>query len=506
MKDAAVNAGTPIPEPLDMLIVGAGISGIGMAAHLVRECPGKRFAVVERRARAGGTWDLFRYPGVRSDSDMFTLGYNFAPWRSDRSIVGGEAILSYLDGVIADHALQDRIRFGQTVIAADWDSRAALWTVHLEDAAGTASTLATRFLFVGSGYYDYDAAHDAEIPGLDCFGGLTVHPQFWPETLDYTGKKVIVIGSGATAATVVPAMAQTAAQVTMLQRTPSWYLPRPARDGVAGWLRKLLPERAAYALTRRKNVWMQRYLFRKSRGEPEGMKAFLHKQLEDELGDSFDPATFTPPYDPWEQRMCLIPDGDLFGAMRGGKANIVTGTIASVDQTGIGLTDGRHLEADVIVTATGLRMMLLGKIALSLDGVPVNPAEQFYYRNCMFSNLPNFAALFGYLNASWTLRVDLVAQWLCQLFQHMDKLGVDVTTPYLPADHGLVEDHPFDTFSSGYLQRGRHLIPRNATTAPWQIGMDYQSDRKALRERPIDDGILRFTRADAPVAEAIAVE
>ncbi|MBW8754672.1 MAG: NAD(P)/FAD-dependent oxidoreductase, partial [Sphingomonadales bacterium] len=298
-----------------------------MAAHLARSCPGKRYAIVERRAQPGGTWDLFRYPGVRSDSDMFTLGYAFAPWRQDRSIVGGEAILGYLDEVLDGHAIRERIRFGQTVVAADWDSRSGLWTARLEDEAGRVTTLAARFLFVASGYYDYDVPHDAELPGLDSFGGLTIHPQFWPENIDYRGKKIVVIGSGATAATLVPALAGTAAKVTMLQRTPSWYITRPARDGFAAWLRRLLPAKAAYALTRLKNVRMQNYLFTKSRTEPGGVKAFLHKQLEEQLGSLYDPVHFTPPYGPWEQRMCLIPDGDLFGALRSGKAEIVTARI-----------------------------------------------------------------------------------------------------------------------------------------------------------------------------------
>ena len=500
-----MNAETPIRDqmeqrPIDVLIVGAGISGIGMAAHLARECPGKRFEIIERRARPGGTWDLFRYPGVRSDSDMFTLGYSFAPWRQDRAIVGGEAILGYLDEVIECHGLHQHFRFGQTVVAADWDSRAGLWTVRMENGLGQASTQTARFIFLGSGYYDYDEPHDARIPGLETFGGETIHPQFWPEGFDYAGKRVIVIGSGATAATLVPAMAEKAASVTMLQRTPSWYLTRPAHDGVAAWLRKLLPAQAAYALTRLKNVRMQNYLFTKARNAPEAVKGFLRKQLAEQLGDDYDPVPFTPPYSPWEQRLCVVPDGDLFQAVRSGKAEIVTGRIDTADAAGIRLEDGRHLDADVIVTATGLRIMLLGKIALNLDGAAVNLADHFYYRGAMFSNLPNFAALFGYLNASWTLRVDIVAEWLCRLLRHMDKVGADVATPYLAPDHALDEDHPFDTFSSGYLQRGRHLIPKSATAAPWQIGMNYQADRRALRRAPIADGVLRFRRAGTAVA------
>ncbi|MCW1427663.1 flavin-containing monooxygenase [Novosphingobium sp. JCM 18896] len=495
-----MNAETPILPPLDVLIVGAGISGIGIAAHLVRECPDKRFVIVERRARPGGTWDLFRYPGVRSDSDMFTLGYGFAPWRHDKTIVGGDMILDYLNDVVDDHRLRERMRFGQTVVSANWDSASALWTAVIEDEAGQRREQSARFLFVGTGYYDYEDPYDAQIPGLDSFGGLTVHPQFWPKDLDYVGKKVVIIGSGATAATLVPAMAETAAQVTMLQRTPSWYLTRPALDKVASWLRRLLPDRLAHTLSRIKNVRMQDFLFSKSRDEPEAVKAYLRKQLEDQLGSDYDREAFTPPYGPWEQRLCLIPDGDLFAALNAGKAEIVTGRIAEVDRTGLKLEDGRHLDADLIVTATGLRVMLLGKIALTLDGAPIVPGEHYYYRNCMFSNVPNFVAPFGYLNASWTLRIDLVGEWLGRLLRHMDQRRLDVVTPVLPPDHALTEVHPFDGFSSGYLARARDCIPKSAATAPWQIGMNYTADRKEMRAAPIDDGVLRFERAPVPAS------
>ncbi len=492
-------------EPFDVVIIGAGISGIGMAAHLRRQCPGKRFAIIERRERLGGTWDLFRYPGIRSDSDMFTLGYAFEPWQDERAIADAGSILRYLDGVADRYDIRDHIRFGRKAIAADWDSERALWTVTAETGEGRRETIAGRFLFFGAGYYDYDEPHDPQIPGIDDFSGLTIHPQFWPEDVDYTGKKVVVIGSGATAATVVPAMASAAAQVTMLQRTPSWYLSRPAKDGIASALRRLLPARLAYALTRLKNVFLQHQLIERSRKRPAAVKAWLRRQLEKELGTAYDPAAFSPPYDPWQQRMCLVPDGDLFAAMRAGKADIVTGQIAGVDRTGILLEDGRHIDADIIVTATGLRIATLGKVAVSLDGKPVDFGTTFYYRNCMFSNVPNLAALFGYLNAAWTLRVDSVADWLCRLFEHMDAWGVDVVTPFLGEDHGLVEANPLDYFSSGYLQRARHLIPKSATSAPWRLSMDYPSDRRELRDTPIDDGVLRFRRASAPIVAQSAL-
>jgi cation diffusion facilitator CzcD-associated flavoprotein CzcO len=315
------------------------------------------------------------------------------------------------------------------VTSADWDSGTGNWTVRMQDEAGGEQALSARFLFLASVYYDCDEPHDARIPGLDSFSGAVIHPQFWPQDADYRDKKVIVIGSGATAATLVPALAAKAAKVTMLQRTPTWYLTLPAEDRAAAWLRRLLPAKAAYALTRLKNIRMQDVLFSKSRNEPEGMKGFLRKQLKEQLGEHYDRVHFTPPYGPWEQRMCLIPDGDLFAALRSGKAEMVTGQIDHVDAHGIVLADGRQLDADVIVTATGLKVVLAGNIALSVDGTPVSIADHFYYRACMFSNLPNLAGVFGYLNASWTLRVDLVGEWLCRLLRHMDAIGADVVTP-----------------------------------------------------------------------------
>lgn len=488
-----------------MLIVGAGISGIGMAAHLAEKCPDKRFVMLDRRERIGGTWDLFRYPGIRSDSDMFTLGYRFAPWRDDEAIASGDRILAYLQRVVDERGLASHIRFGCHVKAADWDSKAGLWHLTIERSDGSAATVSGRFLYLGTGYYDHDEPHDAAIPGLDTFQGDVIHPQFWPDGYDHSGKRIVVIGSGATAVTLVPSLAGQAAHVTMLQRTPSWLLSRPTRDPVANRLRKWLPERLAYALIRLRNVRMQDFLFKQSRRNPQGMGAFLTRELRKGLGDVWNKADFVPPYGPWEQRLCLVPDGDLYAALRDGSASVVTGQIDRVVADGIRLADGRHISADTVVTATGLKMAVLGKITISLDGVPVNFSEHFQYRDCMFSNIPNLAALFGFLNAGWTLRVDIVADWLCRMLRRMDKLGMDVAMPMLPDDHGLIECHPFDDFSSGYLQRGRNLMPRNATTAPWRIQMDYRADRRELARAPIDDGWLRMTRiartalADDPV-------
>ena len=490
--------------PVDVLIVGAGISGIGMAAHLTDKCPEKRFAIIERREQLGGTWDLFRYPGIRSDSDMYTLGYGFEPWRQDRAIASGAEIRDYLGRIADERDIRQHLRLGQKVVSADWDSAAGLWRLALEGSDGGASAIAGRFLYLGSGFYDYDDPHDAAIPGLADFGGMVIHPQFWPEKADFAGMKVLVIGSGATAATIVPAMAETASEVIMLQRTPSWYFALPARDRIASGLRRLLPEKTAYALIRMKNIAVQRFVFRRARNKPEATRKFLHKHLASQLGPDYNPADFTPPYGPWEQRMCLVPDGDFFQAIRSGKARIVTGVIARIDETGVRLEDGRHIGADIIITATGLRIAVMGKIAVSLDGVPVNFAEHFYYRNCMFSNLPNFAALFGYLNAAWTLRVDIVADFLCRLIGQMDAWGVNIVTPVLPEDHGLVAVDAFGLFNSNYIQRANHLAPKSSTTAPWQLGMDYREDRRALRDAPIDDGVLKFERVGAEARHAAA--
>lgn len=484
---------------VDVLIVGAGISGIGMAAHMKMLCPDRSFTLVERRAQVGGTWDLFRYPGVRSDSDMHTLGFGFEPWKDEESIARGSAILDYLNRIVDERAIRRHIRFDSKVLSADFDHETAHWVVTLEGPDRQRSRVTAGWLYLGSGYYDYDQPHEAAFEGREDFTGEIVHPQFWPENLDYTGKRVVVIGSGATAVTMVPAMADRAAHVTMLQRTPTWYISRPAKDGIANFLRRILPEDLAYRITRFKNVRLQNLLFKRSRKRPDKVAAFLTRQLKALLGDKYDAKAFTPPYNPWEQRLCLVPDADLFGAIKAGKASVVTDHIARFDATGIQLKSGRHLDADVIVTATGLKLAMSGKIAISVDGVPVDFADRYYYKGAMFSNVPNLAVVFGYLNAAWTLRADINARYICNVLNAMKARGAQVAVPRLAPDHHLDEDDIYD-FSSGYIQRARHLMPKSASDMRWRLNQDYVRDVTWMREDPVEDGVLQFGHArPAPV-------
>ena len=501
------------PVDQDVLIVGAGISGIGMAAHLQKYSPGRSFTLVERRADLGGTWDLFRYPGIRSDSDMHTLGFVFEPWKHEKSIADGPAILDYLNQIVDERGIRQRIRFNRKVVGADWDSATARWTATLEDENGATSTTTARWLYLGAGYYDYDSPFDANFTGRDDFQGQIIHPQFWPKDLDYTGKKVVVVGSGATAVTIVPAMTDPkngpgAAHVTMLQRTPTWFAIRPAKDGFANFLRKILPEQMAYKITRFKNVKMQDIVFQKARNKPEKVRDFLTKQVKKTLGDRYDAEAFTPPYNPWEQRLCLVPDADFFEAIKRDKASVVTDHIERFDATGIQLKSGKHLDADIIVTATGLSLAVAGKIPVRVDGDLVDWSEHFYYKACMFSNVPNFSAVFGYLNASWTLRADIVAEYVCRVLNHMDATGTTVATPALADPASLTEENIFD-FSSGYIQRSLHIMPKNADALPWRLNQNYIQDRVDMRSGAIEDGVLSFGNARAASAaknEAPALE
>ncbi|MEM9086514.1 MAG: NAD(P)/FAD-dependent oxidoreductase [Pseudomonadota bacterium] len=481
----------------DVLIVGAGISGIGMAAHMEMKAPGHSYAIVERRENLGGTWDLFRYPGIRSDSDMHTLGFDFEPWRHEKSIADAPAILDYLNTIVDERGIREHIRFGHKVLSADWREDEARWHVEMELDDGSTTRLTANFVYLGSGYYDYDEPYD---PGFDFgeFDGQVIHPQFWPEDLDYSGKKVVVIGSGATAVTIVPSMADKAAHVTMLQRTPTWMFARPAKDKIANFLRKVLPESVAYSITRFKNIRMQDYTFKTARDNPEKVKEALYKGIEKALGPGYDKEAFTPPYNPWEQRLCLVPDDDLFEAMKSGKASVVTGHIEKFEKGGVRLTNGEFLEADIVITATGLKMAVAGKIDIRQNGESVDFTQRYYYKGCMFSNLPNLAVVFGYLNASWTLRADVNSDYICRVLNEMRASGTDIATPVMSAETkaSIVEDDIFD-FSSGYIQRAKSIMPKSAVAYPWRLNQEYVADRKMMKESPVRDGLMTLTRAGA---------
>ncbi len=484
---------------VDVLIVGAGISGIGMAAHLRTYCAGKSFAMLERRDNPGGTWDLFQYPGVRSDSDMHTLGYNFKPWREQKAIADGPSILKYLHETIDEYDLQDHIRFGHEVLSASWSSTEALWTVTAKKNDGSETQLKANFLFMGSGYYNYDEPYDPAFEGREDFEGQILHPQFWPKDLDYGGKNVVVIGSGATAVTMVPSMTDKAAHVTMLQRSPTYMFVSPAKDRLANFMRRILPEQWAYRFTRFKNVRVQNFMFKLARSKPEWIKKRLLGRIREKLKNEQDMVHFRPHYNPWEQRLCLVPDNDFFDAVAAGKASVVTDHIERFDAKGIALKSGRHLDADIIVTATGLKLAVAGKVDFTVDGKPVNFHDHFYYKGCMFSNIPNMTIVFGYLNASWTLKADIVSEYTTRLINHMDATDTQIANPYLADPENMEEEDVFD-FSSGYIQRSIEELPRSGTQLPWRLNQDYLQDRKILRSGPVDDGVMRFSEAEVPAS------
>jgi cation diffusion facilitator CzcD-associated flavoprotein CzcO len=488
---------------VDVLIVGAGISGIGMAVHLQQKCAGKSFLLLERREAIGGTWNLFQYPGIRSDSDMHTLGYEFEPWTEQKAIADGPSIMNYLHRIKDKHGLEPHIRYGQKVLSASWSTRDARWRVVAECADGTRAEYSAGFVYMAAGYYDYDNPHEAQITGLENFSGDVLHPQFWPKDYDYSGKRVVVVGSGATAVTIVPVMAQQAAQVTMLQRTPTWYFVRDAKDRLGNFLRKLLGEERAYKLIRKKNVFMQDFAFKQARKKPEKTGEALLKPIRKDLGDKFDPKHFDVPYGPWIQRLCLVPDNDLFEAIKAEKAEIVTDHIAEVVSDGIVLQSGRKLDADIIVTATGLRLAVAGKVAIAIDGAPTSLNQHYYYKGCMFSNIPNFAVVFGYLNASWTLKADIVSNYVCRLLNHMDAVGSPIAMPAL-ADPEAIESAELFDFTSGYIARGQHLLPRNSTAMPWRLTQDYRFERNVLNNDPVDDGVMRFYGPNSAAQDAAA--
>ena len=484
------------PEELDVVIVGAGLSGIGAAVHLQRDCPGKRFALLEARDAMGGTWDLFRYPGVRSDSDMYTLGYEFKPWPDARAIADGPSILRYVRETADEHGISPRVRYRHRVVAADWSAADARWTLTLARGGGQPGVqLRARFVLFCTGYYNYAQGYRPPFAGEERFSGTLVHPQFWPPDLDHAGKRVVVIGSGATAVTLVPELARTAAHVTMLQRSPTYIVALPSRDPIARGLKKVLPARWAYQLVRVKNVLLTMGIFGYLRKYPQRSAAQIAGLVRRALGPQFDVARhFTPRYKPWDQRLCLVPDGDLFKSLRSGKASIVTDTIDTFTEHGIRLQSGQELAADIVVSATGLQMNLLGDVSVSLDGQPVDLSQGLVYKGLMQSGLPNMANTLGYTNASWTLKADLTARYVCRLLRHMDRHGYAVCTPRY--DPGVVHE-PVLNFSSGYVQRALPMLPQQGDRKPWRLGQNYFSDVWTLRFGRIDDGVLGFAKAKA---------
>ncbi|CAB4860655.1 unannotated protein [freshwater metagenome] len=484
-------------EHLDVLIVGAGLSGIGAAHHLQAQCPGRSYAILEARDAIGGTWDLFRYPGIRSDSDMFTLGYDFRPWTQARSIADGPAILQYIRDTATEAGIDQQIRFGHRVVNASWSSAEDRWTVTAQRADdGSTAEFQCRFLFVCSGYYRYDRGHAPDFPGQERFTGTIVHPQFWSEDIDYAGKRVVVIGSGATAVTLVPALAAGGAQhVTMLQRSPSYILALPGRDPIADVLRRILPARAAYSIVRWKNVLLSTLLYQACRRAPRLMRRLLRAGVQQQLpGWDLDP-DFVPRYDPWDQRLCLVPDADLFHALRDGHAAVVTGEVAEFTPSGILLRSGVELPADLVVTATGLELLALGGAEFTVDGETVELSGTLSYKGTMFSGIPNLAAAIGYTNASWTLKADLTAEYVCRLLNHMADHGA---TRCVPRNRDpAMRTEPFLTLSAAYVERSIGQFPRQGTEAPWRLNQNYLRDVAALRWGRINDDVLEFAPAPA---------
>lgn len=486
-------------EHVDVLIVGAGLSGIGAACHLRERCPGKTFALLESRGATGGTWDLFRYPGIRSDSDMYTLGYSFQPWQEAKSIANGPDILSYVRETAREYRIDERIRLHHRVVRAEWSTDDAIWTVTAERTdTGETVDMTCSFLFCCSGYFNYDEGYTPELEGVDRFAGPVIHPQHWPEDIDYSGKRVVVIGSGATAVTLVPAMAADAEHVTMLQRSPTWIISMPGEDPLAKLVRRILPAKQAYSVLRWKNVLMTLGSYELSRRRPGVLRKFLGALLKRQLTPEDIAAHFTPTYDPWDQRICLVPDSDLFKALNSGRASVVTDHIETFTEGGIKLKSGTELEADIIITATGLNLLVLGGLELQVDGREIAFPETMAYKGMMFGDVPNFAVALGYTNASWTLKSDLTCEYVCRLINHMDANGYRYCVPGKP--DRSVEALPFIDFASGYVQRSIDQFPRQGSKPPWRLYQNYPRDIRSLRRGELEDGVMVFART-APVGD-----
>ncbi|MFT3728265.1 MAG: NAD(P)/FAD-dependent oxidoreductase [Terricaulis sp.] len=483
---------------VDVLIIGAGLSGVGAGVYLKRDCPGKSFVILENRDAIGGTWDLFRYPGIRSDSDMFTLGYAFKPWKESKAIADGPSIKKYVNETAHEYGVYDHIRFKHKVKRASWSSQDARWTVEAE-SDGKPVRYTCKFLLSCAGYYNYEQGYAPEFKGASAFKGQIIHPQHWPENLDYAGKKVVVIGSGATAVTLVPSMTDKAAHVTMLQRSPTYMVSMPAEDALANWMRKRLPASWAYNITRLRKVVFQQIFFRLARKNPEKTKERLLGLVRDQLGPDYDMQThFTPRYNPWEQRLCLVPDNDMFLAIKDGKASVETDTIDTFTEKGIKLASGKELDADIVITATGLNLQMWGGAELTVDGKRIESGQVHAYKGAMYSDVPNFASVFGYTNASWTLRADLICEYVCRLVNYLSDYGLDQVTPRFKGEH---VDKPFVDFSSGYFQRAQSILPKQTTTAPWKQNQSYGHDLMDLRFGALEDGVLEFKRAPSHARE-----
>ena len=489
---------------VDVLIVGAGISGIGAAYHLQRDCPNKSYTILEGRAALGGTWDLFRYPGIRSDSDMYTLGFSFKPWKEQKAIADGPSILKYLEETADENNIREKIQFNHQVKSAAWSSENACWTVSVQQKDTAESvTYTCNFLFLCGGYYKYEAGYTPDFPGMGDFEGQVIHPQKWTDDINYQNKKVVVIGSGATAVTLVPVLAKQAEHVTMLQRSPTYMLSRPSEDALANRLRKILPAKLAYDLIRWRNVLLTMFVFNRSKKNPEGMKKYLINQTRKRLNDDYDVDThFTPSYGPWDQRLCLVPDDDFFEALNEESASIVTDHIDTFTKKGIKLKSGQELEADMIVTATGLTLEVFNGIAVTVDDETVKPSDTYMYKGMMYNDIPNLATSFGYTNASWTLRADLTCAYVCRLLNHMDKTGLPQCTPRLN-DPDMKETTWFN-LSSGYVRRAADKLPKQGDKNPWIAPQNYLLDIFNLKLKSVEDGSMEFAKPAAVNSTTIA--
>jgi monooxygenase len=487
-------------EHFDVVIVGAGLSGIGAGYHLKTACPDRSYVILEGRDAIGGTWDLFRYPGIRSDSDMYTLGYAFKPWTEAKAIADGPSILKYVRETATENGIDRHIRYNHLVKRASWSTADAAWTVEAE-VGGELRRFTCSFLFLCGGYYSYEGGYTPEFPGAESFKGVIAHPQKWPQGLDYSGKKVVVIGSGATAVTLVPEMARTASHVTMLQRSPTYVVSRPAEDAFANWLRKVLPGKLAYDIVRWRNVLFGMYFFRVAREKPEQVKKRIIGMVREQLGPDYDVEThFTPSYNPWDQRLCLVPDADMFQQIRSGRASVVTDHIDRFTEKGILLKSGQELEADVIVTATGLVLEVWNGVEISVDGRKVDASKTLSYKGMMYEGVPNLASAFGYTNASWTLKCDLTCEYVCRLLNHMKRTGLRQATPV--NDDPSVTFEPWLDFSSGYVQRAMAKFPKQGNKTPWKLYQNYAMDLMSLRYAKLDDGVLRFGNPAGQAARA----